>query len=181
MSNSFELGFSCAVAAVCIEHLFTPEAIASPSGLWIVDLLLTRVLPKVARTIRDRKTKVAQHLALNLKTRAKLLKDGIALMDYVELVTPVLNKREFVVHNFAYPPDSHHSKERGRTLRPTKQEQKAGSLWAHDSVAASNLLNLSPKPRQSSDVSMSKTKSYLLPLVDIVAHRRCKKAMRCYP
>ena len=125
----------------------------------------------MTNSIRDSKRRVARHLALNLKTRHELLKDGIALMDYVELVTPPeLHKRDRVVHDFAYPRDNDHITEHGgRTVLPTQQERRAECLWAHDSAAAPNLLNLSPKPHQeSSHLSLSKGKRCSLSLVDIV-------------
>ncbi|KAI2489504.1 hypothetical protein MHU86_25081 [Fragilaria crotonensis] len=43
---------------------------------------------KVGHSLRDRSGLVQKHLDLNLKTRSQLKREGIAIMDYVEMVTP---------------------------------------------------------------------------------------------
>lgn len=120
--------------------------------------LLIRVFPlaffKVGHSLRDRTDLVAQHLALKLKTRDELLRDGIPLMDYVERVTPSWHEHEVVVFGLTYPRGSHSNNQdhalQAKIHRPTKKQRTSTGQHSRDIAAASYLLNLSSKSHQSS-------------------------------
>jgi hypothetical protein len=88
---------------------------------------------------------VQKHLDLNLKTRIQLKREGIAIMDYVEMVTPVGQKRE-VITEWAYARTGVHGTGPSRLAqgcRDTKDRTPVVICPNHDAIGASCLLELS--------------------------------------
>ncbi|KAI2498345.1 hypothetical protein MHU86_16156 [Fragilaria crotonensis] len=131
---------------------------------------------KVGHSLRDRSGLVQKHLDLNLKTRSQLKREGIAIMDYVEMVTPVGQRREVITEwAYARTREGMGPSRQAQGRRDTKDRTSAMTCPNHDAIGASCLLQLSSgRP----EVSGAKRAAEVMDSEDSLAEdasRNCKK------
>ena len=99
---------------------------------------------QVGHSLRDRSGLVQKHLDLNLKTRNQLKREGIAIMDYVEMVTPVGKRREVITEwAYARSRDGISPSRQAQGRRDIKDHTPVMICQNHDAIGASCLLELS--------------------------------------